>query len=119
MTGDLSRTVAHLLHRVGQARGALLMDLDGVPIELAARGAGTDLESVTGEYTSLLRQAQTLATELDLGAAKGFSVRAATQRVVFAFVPGDLVLGVEAGATGLRGQMRYALAEVQGQLGER
>ena len=118
MTGDLSRTVADLVQRVGKARGALLMGLDGVPIEHAAPGAGADLESLAGEYAGPLRQAQTLAAELDLGAAKGFSVRAASHQVVFVFATGDLILGVEAGATGLCGQMRHALAQARGQLGE-
>lgn len=94
------------------------MDLDGVPIEQAAPGgAGADLESVAGEYAGLLRQARALAGELDLGAAEGFNVRAATRQVAFVFVPGELALGVETGAAGLRGQIRYVLAQARGQLG--
>ncbi|MBI2117143.1 MAG: hypothetical protein HYT85_18990, partial [candidate division NC10 bacterium] len=48
MTGDLSRTVGDLVRRVGQARGALLMGLDGVPIAQAPPEA--DLDSLAGEY---------------------------------------------------------------------
>ncbi|MBI4736503.1 MAG: roadblock/LC7 domain-containing protein [candidate division NC10 bacterium] len=116
MIADPSRTVGDLVKRVGQARGALLMHLDGVPIAQAPPEA--DLDSLAGEYAGLLRQAQALAAELDLGAARSFSVRAASHPVVFAFVPGDLALGVETRPSGLRGQMRHALAQALGQLGE-
>lgn len=118
MTADPSRTVGDLVRRVGKARGALLMDLDGVPIAQAASGGAADLDSLAGEYAGLLRQAQALAAELDLGAARSFSVRAANHPVVFAFVPGGLALGIEAEPSGLRGQMRHALAQALGQLGE-
>lgn len=116
MTADPSRTVGDLVRRAGKARGALLMDLDGVPIAQSPPEA--ELEPLAGEYAGLLRQAQALADELDLGAARSFSVRAASHPVVFAFVPGDLALGVETEPWGLCGQMRHALAQALGQLGE-
>lgn len=119
MTADPSRTVGDLVRRVGKARGALLMHLDGVPIAQAPPEASADLDSLAGEYAGLLRQAQALAAELDLGAARSFSVRAANHPVVFAFVPGDLALGVETRPSGLRGQMRHALAQALGQLDEK
>jgi predicted regulator of Ras-like GTPase activity (Roadblock/LC7/MglB family) len=118
MTAVLAKTVADLVSAVREGRGALLMDLDGVPIEQAALAGGTDLEAIAGEYAGLLHQAQELSTELDCGAPLRFSVRGTSRRIVFAFVPGDLALGVEAGPTALRGQMQQAVAQAAGQLGE-
>lgn len=116
MPVDLVRVVADLAQAVRRGRGAFLMDLDGVPIELAASGAGADLESVAGEYASLLREARALVTELDWGAVRSYSVRGESRQVLLAFVPGDLALGVQADRLGLRGQMRHALAQAVSQL---
>lgn len=116
MTGDLGGTVARLAQAVRAGRGALLMDLDGIPIERAARVAGADLESVAGEYAGLLRQAQALATALDSGGLLAYSVRGTDRQVVFRLIAGDLALGVEAGPMGLPGQIRHALAQATEQL---
>lgn len=118
MTADLAKTVADLIQSVREGQGALLMALDGVPVEQAASAGGAEPEAIAGEYAGLLRQAQALAAELDCGAPLHFSVRGANRRVIFAFVPGDLVLGLEAGPTSLRGQMRHAVAQAAGQLGK-
>ena len=116
MTPDLASTVANLVQAVGDGQGALLMALDGVPVEQAASAGGTDPEAIAGEYGGLLRQA--LAAELDCGVPQRFSVRGTNRRVVFAFAPGDLAVGVEAGPASLCGQMRHAVAQAAGQLGE-
>jgi len=118
MTADLAKAVAHLASTVREGRGAVLMDLDGVPVEQAAPADGADLEAIAGEYAGLLRQAQSLSSELGCGAPLRFSVRGASRRIVFAFVPEGLVLGVEAGPTALRGQMQRAVAQAAGQLSE-
>jgi len=118
MAGDLAKTVADLVPAVRQGKGAVLMDLDGVPVEQAAPVPGADLEAIAGEYASLLRQARGLVAELDWGSPKNFSVRGAAGQVVFAFAPRDLLLGVEAGPTGLRGQMRYALGRALAHMGD-
>jgi predicted regulator of Ras-like GTPase activity (Roadblock/LC7/MglB family) len=118
MAGDLAKTVAGLIQAVRQGQGALLMDLDGVPVEQAASAAGPDLETIAGEYAGLLREARSIAAELGWGAPRRFGVRGASRQVVFAFAPGDLVLGVEAGGAGLRGQMGYAVTQALGQLGD-
>ena len=118
MAGDLAKAVTDLVQAVRQGRGALLMGTDGVPIVQAAPVAGVDVEAVAGEYAGLLRQARGLVDELQWGAPKSFSVRGAGGQVLFAFAPGDLFLGVEAGPIGLRGQMRYALGRTLAQLGD-
>ena len=118
MTADPANTLANLIRAVGHAEGALLMALDGLPIEQATSAAGVDLESMAGEYADLLRQAQALAAELDCGTLRRFSVRATSHRIVFGFVPGDLVLGLHAGPASLCGQMRHAVAQAAERLGE-
>ncbi len=116
MAADLERTLGDLARTVRGGRGAVLMDLDGVPVELAVQGPGADLESVAAEYAAPLRQAQSLAADLDLGAPLGYSVRGTGGLFVFAFAAGDLVLAVGADSAGLRGQMRQALTQSLGQL---
>jgi len=118
MTPDLASTVANLVRAVRDGQGALLTALDGVPVEQAASAGGTDPEAIAGEYGGLLRQALALAAELDCGVPQRFSVRGTNRRVVFAFAPGDLAVGVEAGPASLCGQMRRAVAHAAGQLGE-
>ena len=118
MPADLAKTVADLVQAVREGQGALLTALDGVPVEQAASAAGADPEAIADEYADLLRQAQALAAELDCGAPLRFSVRGTNRRVVFAFVPSDLVLGAVAGPTSLRGQMRHATAQAATRLGE-
>ena len=116
MAADLEGTLADLARTVRSGQGAVLMDLDGVLIEQAVQGPGAELESVAAEYAGPLRQAQSLAAELELGAPLGYSVRGTGGLFVFAFAPGDLVLAVEADAAGLRGQMRQALIRALGRL---
>lgn len=118
MAGDLAKAVTDLVQAVRQGRGALLMGADGVPIAQAVPVAGVDVGAVAGEYAGLLRQARGLVDELQWGAPKSFSVRGPSGQVVFTFAPEDLFLGVEAGPTGLRGQMRYALGRTLAHLGD-
>ena len=76
------------------------------------------MEAIAGEYATLLRQARSVVAELNWGAPKSVSVRGAGGQVVFAFTPKELLVGVEAGPAGLRGQMRYALGRALTQLGD-
>jgi predicted regulator of Ras-like GTPase activity (Roadblock/LC7/MglB family) len=118
MGGDLAATVSKLVREVRHGRGALFMDGDGVPVEQMAPGAGAGLEAIGGEYATLLRQARSVVAELNWGAPLSFSVRGPGGQVVFAFTPKDLLVGVEAGPAGLRGQMRYALGRALTQIGD-
>jgi predicted regulator of Ras-like GTPase activity (Roadblock/LC7/MglB family) len=118
MTPDLANAVAKLVQAVGDGQGALLMALDGVPVEQAPPAPGADLEAIAGEYGGLLRQALALAAELNCGVPQRFSVRGTNRRVVFAFVPGDLAVGVEGGPASLCSQIRHAVAQAAGRLGE-
>lgn len=118
MAVDLASAVADLVQGVRDGQGALLMALDGVPVEQTGATGGAEMETVAGEYAGPLRQAEALAAELGCGAPQHFSVRGASRRIIFAFVPGDLALGVQTGRAGLRGQMRHAITRVVGQLGE-
>jgi predicted regulator of Ras-like GTPase activity (Roadblock/LC7/MglB family) len=118
MAADLAKTVADLVQTVRQGQGALLMAMDGVPVEQAGSAGGVDLDAIAGEYSGLLQQAKALAEELGCGAPRRFSVRGRNRQLVFAFVSGDLVLGAEAGPAGLHAQMRRAVAQAAGQLGE-
>lgn len=118
MAADLAKTVADLVQTVRQGQGAVLMAMDGVPVEQAGAGAGGEMEVIAGEYSGLLQQAKALAEELGCGAPRRLSVRGRNRQFVFVFVPGDLVLGAEAGPAGLHAQMRRAVTEAAGQLGE-
>ena len=118
MAADPAKTVADLVQAVREGQGALLMALDGVRVEEAASADGADLEAIAGEYAGLLRQAQALAGELDCGAPLRFSVRGTNRRVVFPFVPRDLVLGAVAGPASLRGQVQHAVVQAAARLGE-
>ena len=115
MSGDLA-VLLSAAQSVRGGRGALVMDLEGVPIEQASREPGADPGSLGGEYTVLLREARVLAAALGWGEARTFGVRARERRVVFAFAPHELMVGVEAGPTGLPGQMRHAASRAAARL---
>jgi predicted regulator of Ras-like GTPase activity (Roadblock/LC7/MglB family) len=108
MSGDLTGLVSTTIASVRGGRGSLVMDFDGVSIDQATQEPNVDLELLAGEFAGLLREARTLAANLGWDAVRTFSVRARDRQVVFAFGPDDLLLGVEAGPTGLCGQMRAA-----------
>jgi len=118
MVADLAQSVEGLARAVRECRGAILMGMDGIPVEQVVVAPGTDLEAVAGEYAGLLPQVQALASELECGAAQCFTVRGMNHRVVFAFAEGDLVLGVQAASPGLSGQIRYAISRAMSEIGE-
>jgi predicted regulator of Ras-like GTPase activity (Roadblock/LC7/MglB family) len=118
MVADLARTVEGLVQAVRHCSGAILMGMDGIPVEQVVVAPGTDLEAIAGEYAGLLHEVRALASELECGAAQRFTVRAMNHRVVFAFAEGDLVLGVQAASTGLSGQIRYAISRAMSEIGE-
>ena len=118
MAADPAKTVEELVPAVRQGEGALLMALDGIPVEQAALTDGAKLETIADAYAGLLRQVKALAAELGCGAPLRFSVRGENHRVVFAFRSSDLVLGAVAGPGGLRGQMRHAIAQAETRLGQ-
>ncbi len=118
MVADLAETVKGLARAVRECRGAILMGMDGIPVEQTVLAPGTDLEAMAGEYAGLLPQARALASELLCGALQRFSVRGVNHRVVFALTEGDLVLGVQAASTGLCGQIRYAISKAMSEIGE-
>lgn len=118
MPADPAQAVANLVGAARAGERALLMALDGVPVEQAGVAGGADGEALAGEYAGPLRQARALTAELGCGAPLRFSVRGAGRHMVFAFLPSDLILGVGAGPAGLPGQMRYAITQAIGRLGD-
>ena len=118
MSADLAAAVATLLQSVRGGRGALLMDLDGVPIEQATAEPELNAEALAAEYAGLLRHAQSAAAGLRWGAVRSLSVRGAASLVVFRIVSGELALGAETGPTDSRGQTRQAIEEAASQLGD-
>ncbi len=98
-------------------RGAILLDPEGT---LLARGEG-DLpdrdNALAHEYAEAVQQVSTLAAEVGWGPARRLSVRGEGGQAVFAFLPGGLILGVEATPSGLPGQLREQAARAAAALG--
>jgi predicted regulator of Ras-like GTPase activity (Roadblock/LC7/MglB family) len=118
MTENLAGTLTELAQAVQDGRGTLLMDLDGLSVEQVTNVAESDLDSLAGEYAAPLREARAMAAQLGWGGLRRYSVRGIDRQVVFGFAPGDLILGVEAGRTGLCGQIRRAVAQALTRLGD-
>ena len=116
MTQDLASSLAMLVRDVRDGRAALLMDADGMVIA-SVGGESSHAESVAGEYGVILREAQSLCEARGWGALRTFSVQGASLRLVFAGVPGQLILGLSGGPEALVGLMRQAAASAAPGLG--
>ena len=116
MTEDLASPLAALVRDVRDGRVALVMDADGMVVA-SAGGESAQTESVAGEYGVILREAQSLCEARGWGALQTFTVQGASLRLVFAGVPGQLMLGLSGGPESLVGLMRQAAASAAPGLG--
>jgi|GEM_PF-1046329 len=82
---DLQSVLDSLVSRVAGARGAILVDRDGVPIARASRGPGVDLEAAGAGAGLLLRE--TLAAAERLGQGMVGEVLLEAERGTVAMIP--------------------------------
>ncbi len=99
-----------LVQAVPAARRVILTDSQGTLLARADGECPEGDDALAREYADPLQHARALAADLNWGAAQRFSLRGERGRVVFALLPSGLSLGVEAGPSGLSGQMREEAA---------
>jgi len=116
MTQDLASSLAALVCGVRDSRTALVMDADGMVVG-STGGESAMAESVAGEYGVILREAQSLCGARGWGGLQTFTVQGASLRLVFAGLPGDLVVGLTGGPEALVGLMRRAVGSAAPELG--
>lgn len=88
---------------------ALLITLDGIPIESLEREAGLDLEAASAEYAFLLREAEPIGGELGLGRTLGLSILAEDFTLSFALPTNGYALGLLTRPLAGFARARYAL----------
>ncbi len=89
--------VAEALRRLAGSlrgcRGALTMDYDGLPLEVVRpTPGGSELDAISAEMATVLREARQAALDLGLGPLKSVSVRAGGPTLVFQDCGRDLLL---------------------------
>jgi predicted regulator of Ras-like GTPase activity (Roadblock/LC7/MglB family) len=106
-----------VIQAVPAVRRVILADSQGTLLARADGKCPEGDDALAREYADPLRQARALAADLSWGAAQRFSLRGERGRVVFALLPSGLILGVEAGPSGLSGLMREEAAQAAATLG--
>ncbi len=105
-----ARAVETLKQAAFGVRGVILVDPQGTLLARAEAGVPDRDIALAREYANPVRQACVLAAEVGWGPAWRLSLRGEAGQAVFAFLPGGLVLGVEADPSGLPGQLREQAA---------
>jgi len=95
------------MEQVQGARGAALLDLDGIPIE--SQLAGTDIVSLAAECTPFLRDAQRAAQELGLGETQAIHLLGEEANLLFRFLRSEWLLALVAENQGNWGKARHRL----------
>lgn len=112
MSMDFRHRISSLMDRVEGARGAALVDLDGIPIE--SQVTGLDIVSIVAECTPFLRDAQRAAQDLQLGTTQAIYLLGGEINLLFRFMKSEWLLALATGDRGNWGKARYWLeAEAQ------
>ena len=102
---SIEHAIEALVERCPGARGAAVMDLDGIPVVARPRDAG--LEELGAELASILRDVDRSAREFQHGALRQVSVTAENAVVVLTAVAAGYFLMLVLGADGLAGKARF------------
>lgn len=100
-----------LLRQVRAGEGLLVMDGDGLPVEVLAWGEQPAPDSVGAECIPLIREAEALAQGLRLGAWTHLGLLAVQRNVHFVPLGGDCTLALLTRATGNAAAGRRAVRE--------
>ena len=97
--------VEEVLNRCPGARGAAVVDSDGIPVVSVDRDGR--LEELAAEYSTVVREIQRAARELDHGQLEQVSVDAEKVTVMLTAITAEYFLVLLLGSEGLRGKARY------------
>jgi predicted regulator of Ras-like GTPase activity (Roadblock/LC7/MglB family) len=102
---NFDQVVAELIEQCRGARGAAIIDRDGIPVVALPRGAS--LEVLGAEFASLLRGVGEAGRELSHGELKQFWVSAENAEVIVTSMAGGYFLLLVLDPDGLTGRGRF------------
>jgi len=94
------------LDSVEGSLGAILIGMDGVPVECVNRAAALDLPLLSAEIAPFLRNAQEVSSRLNWGRVDGLSIYMEQVNLAFWSIGGEYYLGLATVPTGPFGKAR-------------
>lgn len=102
---SFDETVSALLEKCPGARGAAIIDADGIPVVVAPQAAG--LEVLGAEFASILSDVERAGRELDHGSLQQISVYAEEAVVILTTIATGYFLVLVLSRDGLVGKGRF------------
>jgi predicted regulator of Ras-like GTPase activity (Roadblock/LC7/MglB family) len=110
MFGELLES---LLNKVEGTLGAIVMGMDGIPIEERHFDSGTNIEALAAEYTPLLRASSATTQEMTLGSLDELIVSAGTRVIAVRMITAEYFLLVLLNKDGNIGRARFELRKAK------
>jgi len=98
-----------LVGRIEEARGAVIVGVDGIPLEQYSPGGALDLEKLAAECTSLVKTAAETGRALDQGPAREVVLRCDGAQTLLRSLTSDYFLCLILGPQAQLGRARYEL----------
>jgi predicted regulator of Ras-like GTPase activity (Roadblock/LC7/MglB family) len=98
-----------LVGKIEEARGAVIVGVDGIPLEEYSQGGALDLEKLAAECTSLVKTATETGRALDQGPAREVVLRCDGAQTLLRFLTADYFLCLILGPHAQLGRARYEL----------
>jgi predicted regulator of Ras-like GTPase activity (Roadblock/LC7/MglB family) len=105
-----SEKLENMVTSVEGGQAAILMGLDGIPVDMYSQmDIDDDMETIGMEFSVLLGQAQQAAENIDAGAATEMTIRTEKLSTVLRVINDDYFIALAIGANGNLGKARYML----------
>jgi predicted regulator of Ras-like GTPase activity (Roadblock/LC7/MglB family) len=106
---EFSRALAGIERRAPGLQLAMVLGIDGIPVEKRARGDGAQLETLAAEFTTLLRSSVSAGPDTGLGELTELSVVTGNLIAVLVGITPEYFLFGAFGDETEVGRARYAL----------
>ena len=103
----IADTLQKIVESTPGARGAILVDADGIIIDQFSSDESTNLESIAQEFSARLLGVRQTAESLDLGDIAEVTLRAANSTLVIQFIKNNMFVVLVLGTPGNLGKGRW------------
>ena len=102
-----------ILNKVEGTLAAVVMGMDGIPVENRAVSSSDNIESLAAEYSSLLKGTAFTNQEVGLGAIEEMVVSSETRIIVIRMITAEYFVMVLLGKNGNIGRTRFELKKAK------
>lgn len=113
---DFKEKLQQLVDSIPGVRGAAIMGVDGIPLELVTKDPEVDLELLGAEYAVIYKDAQRAAADLESGLTRQLLLKTPKGMVIFGGVNQDYFVMVLLVEGGVSGRARFLLQQALPQL---